>query len=144
MRHDRRAKYADADVEHCLVRNDMWAWHQPRQNAHHAWLRKNEFGRETAADDCDERYDDRLDITKAFRLQIQYEHHVRRRDDATPHQRNSKQQLQSDGRTHNLSQIARCDGQLADDPEKPDDWRRVMIAARLREVASCGDTQFDT
>jgi hypothetical protein len=63
-----------------------------------------------------------LDVTKTFGLQVQHGEHVRRRDDAAPHQRNAKKQLQSDGRADNFGQITGGNGNFAKNPEKPDCW----------------------
>ena len=84
-----------------------------------------------------------FDVTEAFALQKQHREHVRRRDDATPDERNSEEQLQRNGRADDFGQIARRDGDFAKDPQKPDGRRRVMVTAGLCQVASRGDAELD-
>src|SRR5438552_17576740 len=80
---------------------------------------------------------------KAFILEIKNSEHIERGDEAAPHQRNAEQQLQRDRRANHFSQIASSDSNLAQNPEKPDERSRVMVAARLGEVAVCGDAELD-
>ena len=54
-----------------------------------------------------------------------------------------KQQIQSDGKADHLREVARGDGQLAQYPQEPHRRPRVVVAARLREVAARGDPQLD-
>ena len=76
-------------------------------------------------------------------MQIQNGQHVRRRDDAAPDQRNSKKQLQCDGRADDFREVAGGDGDFAEQPEKPDGRRGIMIAAGLRQIASGGDAELN-
>ena len=59
-------------------------------------------------------------ISGTLLLQIKDGQHVGARDDATPDQRNAEEQLQRDGRADHLGQIARGDGDFAENPQKPD------------------------
>ena len=62
---------------------------------------------------------------------------------AMPHwQRNVEEQIQRDRRADDFGQIAGGDRQLADHPEKPDDRRRIVVAARLREIAAGDDAEL--
>jgi hypothetical protein len=97
----------------------------------------------TTSDGGDKSDDNSLDITKAFSLQIQHQEHIGRGNDATPHQRNSEEKLQPDGRADNLRQIAGSDGEFAKNPEKPDCRCRVVIAAGLGKVAASDHPEFD-
>ena len=120
MRHDGRAKNADADVKHPLVGYNVGAGNEAKQNAGRAGLGENEFGCETTADGGDEGDDDGLDIAKAFCLQIQDQQHIQGSDDAPPHQGNAEKELQPDGRANHFRQITCGDGKLAKNPEEPD------------------------
>ena len=85
------------------------------------WFGKNKFERETRTDRRDQRDNEHFNITKALVLKIKHRQHIKRRDAATPNQRDPKEKLQPDGRPDDFSQIARGDGDFAKDPEKPCD-----------------------
>src|SRR5205807_25060 len=135
MGHHGRAKNADADVKHFLICDDAWIGNKPQEDAGRAGLGKDQFSGKTTSDGGDKSDHNSLDITKAFGLQIQHQEHIGRGNDATPHQRNSQEKLQSDGRADNLRQIAGSDGELAKSPEKAASFRQneaVVGTAMLR------------
>src|SRR5438046_9304798 len=131
MGHHSRAKNADADVKHFLICDDAWIGNKPQEDASRAGLGKDQFSGKTTSDGGDKSDHNSLDIAKAFCLQIQHQEHIGRSNDATPHQRNSEEKLQPDGRADNLRQIASSDGELAKNPEKQDGRSRVVIATGL-------------
>ncbi len=143
VRHDRGADDADADVEHGRVGDDMSSGDETEQDAAEAGLGKNQLGGEARADGGDERDDQRLDVAKAFALQIEDGEDIERGDDAAPDERDVEEKLQGDGRADDLREIAGGDGHLAQDPEEPDGGPRIMIAAGLREVATGDDAELD-
>ena len=143
MGHHGRAKNADADVKHFLICDDAWIGNKPQEDAGRAGLGKDQFSGKTTSDGGDKSDHNSLDIAKAFCLQIQHQEHIGRSNDATPHQRNSEEKLQPDGRADNLRQIASSDGELAKNPEKPDGRCRVVIATGLGKVAARGHPEFD-
>src|SRR6266496_3280945 len=122
MRHYCRAQNADANVEHSRICDDAWIGNKPEEDTDRAGFGKDQFSGKTPSDSGNEGDDNGLYVTKAFRLQIQHQQHIQRGDDATPHQRNPKEKLQTDGRADHLCQIAGGDGKLAKNPEKPDRW----------------------
>ena len=120
MRHDGRAENADRDVEHCLDSLRACSGINPTRMPVELGLEKISSAAKQIADRRDESDDERLDIAKAFVLQIEHEQHIERGDDAAPDQRNAEEQLQRDRRADDLRQIAGSDRDLAKNPEKPD------------------------
>ena len=55
---------------------------------------------------------------------------------------NVKEQIERDRRADHLGEIARGDRRLADDPLEDHDRPRIMIAARLREIAARDDAEL--
>ena len=143
VRHNRRADDADADVKHLLIRDDVRPRHESEHHADEAGFGKDQFSGEASGDGRDERDDQRLDVTKALLLEVKNGQHIERGNAATPHQRNTEEKLQGDGRADDFGQIARGNGDFAKNPKKPNCRRRVMIAAGLREIASRGDAELD-
>ena len=106
-------------------------------------LEKINSAREASGDGRNERDNQRFDVTKTLLLKVKNGQHIERGNAATPHQRNTEEKLQGDGRADHLGQIARGNRDFAKNPKKPNRRRRVMIAASLREIASGGHAQFD-
>ena len=74
-------------------------------------------------------------------LQEQNDDHVERRQRHAPGERQAEQQVQRDGRAHDLGEIARRDRDLAQNPQDDRRRTRIAVAARLREVAPAGDPE---
>ena len=53
-----------------------------------------------------------------------------------------KSSCRRDGGADDFGEIARGNGQFAEDPEEPDGGRGVVIAAGLREIAPGGDAEL--
>jgi len=53
-----------------------------------------------------------------------------------------KQELERNGRTEDLGEIAGCDGNLADEPEENRGATRISFAAGLGKVAAGNDAEF--
>ena len=104
---------------------------------------KNNLQPEADADGHDERDDQCLGVAKAFVLKQQDHQHIERGDANSPDERNAKEQIQGDGRADHFGEIARRDGQFADDPKAKGDGLAVVVAAGLGEVASGRDPQFE-
>ena len=76
-------------------------------------------------------------------LQQQDQQHVERGKTDAPDQRDSEQQVQRDGRADYLGQVARRDRDLAQHPQHEADRPRIVVAARLRQIASGGDAELE-
>ena len=98
---------------------------------------------ETAADDRDQRDDQRLDVTKALVLQKQDDENIERGDADAGKKRNAEKQIERDGRADDLGQIAGGDREFADDPEAERNRPAVVIAAGLGQIAPGGDPEFE-
>ena len=85
-------------------------------------LGKNQLGRETTPDRCNQRDHESLNVTEALGLEIKHRQHIQRSDDAPPYQRNTEKKLQANSRPDNFSQIACGNGDFAKTPEKPYGW----------------------
>ena len=143
MWHHRCSNDANADVEHVLILNNFRAGNETQHHSGEIWLGKEKFRCKTTADGRDQGDYQSLDATEPLALQIQHGEHICGRDGATPNQRYAKEQLQGDGRADDFRQITGGDGDFGENPEKPDDRRRIMVAAGLRQIASGGDTELD-
>ena len=143
MRHDRRAEDADGDEEHLLIPQNLGGRKETVGDADKVGLCENHVGEEAAADGQDERNHQRFDVAEALVLQEEHDEHIERSDDASPDQRNAEEQLQADRRADDFCKVTRRNGRLAEDPQRPDDRLRVIIAAGLREIAPGGDAELD-
>ena len=94
------------------------------------------------ADGGDQRDHQRLEVAKSLVLQQEDEQHVERGQTHTPHQRNSEQQVQGNGRADHLGQITCRDGDLAQNPQHETDWARVVVPAGLRQISAGCNAKF--
>ena len=83
-----------------------------------------------------------LRSAEAFILKEKNHHHIDRGDEAAPDQRDAEEQLEPDRGADDFGQIARGDGDLAEDPEENHGRLRIVIAAGLREVAAGRDAEL--
>src|SRR6266516_1933708 len=111
VRHLRRAKNADGDVKHLRVFDHFEPGGKPGEDSGDVGPGKNDLGQETAADGEDQSNDERLDVAKAFVLELHHRQDIERSDADAPHQRNLEQQVKGEGRTEEHGQIASADGQ---------------------------------
>ena len=122
VRHDGGAQDADAHVEHLLVPQDLAGRHHPQQHRRQTRLGKQQLEGKTGGNGNDQGDDQRFDIPESLGLKIEHRQHIQRGDDAPPDHRDAQQQLQADGRPDHLGQVARGDGDLTQNPEKPNGW----------------------
>src|ERR1700680_3526168 len=97
VRHDGRAEYADADIEHGGIPDDVC---RRNESAHHRgeWrLRQDDLPEEGDADRRYQSDDERLEHSESLVLEIENYQDIRRRDDDTDHDRNAEQQVERDG-----------------------------------------------
>ncbi len=116
---------------------------KPGEDAAQVRLRHPQLHRKAAANRQDQCNHQRLNIAETAVLEQQHDHHVQGRDDAAPDQRDPKKQLEADRGADDFRQVARCNGQLAEDPEEIDRRARIVVATRLREIPAGGDAQLD-
>src|SRR6266478_9565620 len=93
VRHNRRADDADTDVKHLLVHDDVRARHKTEHHTQEVWFGEDQLRRKASGDGCDERNNQRLDVTKTLLLEVKNGQHVQRGNAATPHQRNTEEKL---------------------------------------------------
>jgi hypothetical protein len=96
VRHDRRAKDADRDVELFRVREDGDGRHEARRHRAQVRARDDDLEEEAPGDRRDQDHDQRLQQPKAPVLQQQHQEDVERRDRDPPGERYPKQQIQRD------------------------------------------------
>ena len=105
--------------------------------------RKNDLQTETDANRQDQGNDQGFGVAKALVLQHQDQEHIQCGDADAPDEGNAKKQIQGNGRPDHFGQIARRDGQFADDPKAEGDRLAVVVAAGLGEVAPGRDPQLE-
>ena len=142
MRHDRGPEDAHGDEEHLRVRDDLELGREAAEHGHDAGFGENNLREEAAANGENQRHDQRLNVAKALVLEIQHHQHVERGDAHAPDQRDAEKQIQRDGRADHFREIARADGEFAEQPEHDRHGLGVMVAAGLGEVASGHDAEF--
>ncbi len=105
--------------------------------------RGNEHLDEVAkADQAHHAADDQLDRPEAEALEHQDAVGHDRGDDHAGEERHLEQQRQPDGAAEKLGKIGRHGGDLADDPHRPDDRARKLLAAHFRQVAAGDDAEL--
>ena len=123
MWHDRGSDDADADVKHLLVHDDVRARHKTGQHTQKVWFGQDQLGCEASGDGRDQNDNKRFDVTKTFLLKVKNSQHIERSNAATPHQRDTEEKLQGDGRADHFGKIARGDRDLTKNPKKPNGRR---------------------
>jgi hypothetical protein len=78
---------------------------------------KPQLDRERTRNEHDQRNDERFDVPKPPLLHEQNDEHVERRQADAPDQRQAEEQVEGDGRSDDLGEVARRDGDFADDPQ---------------------------
>ena len=96
----------------------------------------------TEADEANHAADDQLDRPEPEAFEHQYAVSHDRRDDHPGEQRHLEQQREPDGAAEELGEVGRHGGDLADDPHRPDDRTRKLLAAHLRQVSSGDDAEL--
>ena len=142
MRHHRRAENADGDVQHLVVEHDAARRQESFGDRPEVRPRENDLEQEAQADGRDQRDDEGFEHSNAAMLQREKQQHVESGDEHTGRDRNVKQQIERDRRADDLRQVACGDGDLAQQPEADGDRTRVVIAARLCEVATGDDAEL--
>ena len=143
MRHHRRAQDAHGDVEHVGIHHDLRRRQEAFGDSKQIGPGKDDLQAETDADRQDQGDDQGLGVAKALVLQEQDQEHIQRGNADAPDERKAEEQIQGDGRPDHFGEIARRDGQFADDPKAEGDRLAVVVAAGLGEVAAGGDAQFE-
>ncbi len=97
---------------------------------------------EAAGDGGDQHDDERLEQPKALVLHVEDDEHVERRDRDPPRERNAEQEVQGDRRADHFGEVARGDRDLADHPQEKRHRPRVVVTARLGQVATGHDAEL--
>src|SRR5690242_10263474 len=142
VRHDGGTQDADGDVELILAGDGRGAGQESRGDPREVGTRNDQLEEKAPRDADDESDYEGLEETEALVLEIEDDQHVERRDDDAEGDRDAEEQVEPDGRTDDLGQVAGGDGDLTEDPEEDHGGARVVIAARLREVPAGDDPQL--
>ena len=143
VRHHRRAENPDGDVEHGRIGHDLGGWNQSRQDLPHVRLGQHHLGGEAGSDGGDERAHDRFEPAETAILQQQDHQHIASRQYHAPEQRNMEQQVEGNGGTDHFGEVARRDGNFAENPESEGNGAGEVIAAGLGEVAPGDDAELE-
>ncbi len=136
MRHHRSAQDADGDVEHQRIVQDARLRHKHSMERQSPLrTREKHLQAKADADGRRQRDDDGLNVAEAAVFQQQQQQHVKAGDDHADDQRDMKQQLQRDGRTDYLGQVAGGNRHLGQNPQHKRSAPSVALAAGLRQVA---------
>ncbi len=142
VRHHRRAEDAHRDVEHLRVLDDPAARQEAARDPRDVGPRLEDLEEEAHARGGDEGDDERLEEPEALVLQEQDDEHVERRDRDAEREGDAEEEIERDRGPDHLGEVAGGDGQLAEDPERERDGLRVVVAARLGEVAAGDDAEL--
>ena len=139
MRHHGRAEDAERHQQRRGIRNRRR--HRPQSHRAPVGLGEKDRVDEAQGDRRDQRHHHRLDLAEAEVDEQQQQQHVEPGDKHAPHQRQPKQQVERHRRADHLGQIAGDDRDLAQQPQRHRDGPRIIVAARLREVAPRHDAE---
>ena len=114
---------------------------ESRRHAEQVGPCEPELNGEAAGDAENQQDDERFDVAELILLQVEHEQHVERRQADAPHQREMEEQVERDRRADDLREVARGNRHLAEEPQEDRRRTRVMIAARLRQIAAAGDAE---
>ena len=104
-------------------------------------MRHQHLDAEAHGDGGHERDDDGFGVAEALVLQHEQQQHVERGQADAHRHRDAEQQVEGQGAAQQLREVARDDRNFAEDPQRDRNRLRVVIAARLRQVAAGGDAQ---
>ena len=141
VRHYRGAEDADGDKQHRRIGNNLRRGHEARCDLRPIGMRQRDHVDKAAADHQHQRHDQRFHIAKAARLQHQNQQHIGDRNHHPRRERNAEQQVERDGGADDFRQIGRANRELRQQPQAERHRRRIVIAARLRQIAPCGNAQ---
>ena len=113
-------------------------------------LQEEDLNDEAQADDRDEEDDKGFHLPDAQPLNRQQQEHISAGDEHGPDQRHAVpaehaklrgQQSQPDRRAKHFGQVARANGDLAEDKQNPPHGGAVAVAARLRKILTSYQSQ---
>jgi len=142
VRHDRGAEDADGDVEHFAITEDLGVGKKNVGGLKPERTREKDLVGEAGGDGEDERDDEGFQHAKAAALEQEDDKNVEGGENNAEKERNVKQELERNGGTEDLGEIAGCDGNLADEPEENRGATRISLAARLGKVAAGNNAEF--
>src|SRR6266404_1457431 len=107
---------------------------KPATASRHSGCEEN-FVREAGGNRSDQRYNEGFDQAEAPALERENDQNIHRGNENAGKKRQAEEQFQSDGGAKDFGEIARSDGNFADDPKEETGAARIVFAASLREVA---------
>ncbi len=113
MRHHGRADDADRDIEHGRVADDACLRDEAAQHLAQDRPREDELSDETGGDHQQQADDEGFQAPAALLQQAEDDQGADGRDADAPAERDAEQQMQRDGGTQQLGEIAGDDGKLA-------------------------------
>ena len=140
VRHHGRAD--DADREQQRLRVGDLRRHHVHGSRPPVDRRDEHLDQVAERNDAHHRADDELDRPEAVTLQHQQRVGEDCGYDHAGEQRDVKQQRKTDGAAQEFGQVGRHRGDLADPPHSPDQRRRKVIAAHLREILAGHDAEL--
>ena len=144
VRHHRGAEDADGDVEHGWVEQDL---RRGQEKAAHrgagVWVGEEDLDDEQCQDGADQGDDQRLELAEAPALEHEQEKAIEAGDADAPEQWDVEEQLEGDGRTDDLGQVAGGDADLGEGPVNKGEAAAEALMAELGEVAVGGDAEFE-
>src|SRR3984957_10299281 len=142
VRHNSGAEDTNGYVQHLPIVQNFSARDEPDDGFSPYWMGEKDFVGEAAGDGGDESDDEGLDDAKAAPLQGEDDQDIESSDSHAREQRQTEEQLESDGGAKHFRKVASGDGDFADDPKRDGSTTRVMLAASLSQVAPGGDAQL--
>ncbi len=137
VRHDGCSEDGDGDVEGLRIQTGQ----QAADDFGEIRAREEDLKCEATGDGGDEHEHKSLDDADAEAGEPKHEQRVGGGDENADHQRNVEEQIQADGGSENLGEIAGDDGELAEYPERVGHGERVFVAAGLGEIAARDDPE---
>ena len=144
MGHDRRSENAKGEVEHVRVPDDVRRGCEPADDSAPVRVGEGDLGSETGGDDHDESDDDGFEIAESEALQRQDRKDVERCQEHTEFERDAEDEVEADGRSHDLGDVRGDNCNLCQEPQWYGGPSRISVAACLCKVAARGDGESCT
>src|SRR5690348_4257506 len=133
--HDRRAKDADGDVKHGWVGHDRRGWNDEAAENHEVFrTREEDLHTEHNENRPDEGDDEGFDPSKSPTLEEEDEQDVETRDEHAVEKWDMEEELESNGRANDFSEITGRDGDLGAEPEGEADALAVGLVTELGQI----------
>ncbi len=141
VRHDRRTKDADGEIERLLAGEGTDRRHQPPADRAPVSAKEGEFGREAEDNRRDQGEDDRLELAEALPLETKNDEGVEDGEEDADAQRDAEQQLEGEPAAQHFGQVASDDGDLRQEPHAPAGERAEILPGQPGEILAGGDAE---